>query len=67
MKKLMLLTAALTLSFAAPVFACPGSDSAAPKTAKKDTSESKDTATKDATAKKPATTAKKADDKVSMK
>jgi hypothetical protein len=68
MKKLTALAIALSFGIAAPVFACPATDAANAKTAKKTQTEKKDTAQKDAAAKaKPAETAKKTADKVSMK
>lgn len=64
MKKLSIVAAALSLSIATPVFACPGHDEA-PRTAEKAKSEAKPDKAKDA----PVKTADKAKpaDKVSQK
>jgi hypothetical protein len=59
MKKLAIIFATTSLAFAAPVFACPHEDAAAPKTAEKAKDE-KGTTAKDAPKKQEgATTAKK--------
>jgi hypothetical protein len=58
MKKLAIIIATASLAFAAPVFACPHDDAAAPKTAEKAKDE-KGTKAKAAPKKEGATTAKK--------
>jgi hypothetical protein len=71
MKKLSIAIAVLSLSIAAPVFACPHDDGAAPRTADKaKATETKDTAKADSAKEaKPAKAADKAKtaDKVSQK